>query len=174
MKIIKSSSVDWINSNDIDSQSVQWIPIFTIQFDIDYKRTFGLTSNGLWMNLIVMGESEKINVAQKNDFLSIITVLEKDRKYIESLLVDGLKSNTDGGYTKDIFPFLDVMKYAIKTHGGSWANKAINWLKQEEFDDELCVITEKIIVEKLMDQKTRHYLFKLMKRYERTKKADNI
>jgi hypothetical protein len=167
--IIKHNSVDWLVSEDLDSRQIMWLPIFTIEFDKDYKRTFGLTSDGYWLNHIVMGTDEKIHVCkEKSEYLGLITVLQKDRNEIEKLVRDGLDKYTIGEYSIEIFPFRNIIKFALQTFwfGGFWPDRALTWLRLEDFDEELCQITKKIITEKGLDQKGRHYLFKLMRRYE--------
>ena len=173
MKIRKKKSVNWSIAVHDELGRFDWIPIFSIQFSDDYTRNFGLTSDGHWVNEIIMGESINYSITKnKSQYLWIITVLEKERNYIENILTSGLEKNTDGGYTKEIFPFLDLIKFALWNDRGSWAKKALKWLRQEEFDEELSGITKDFVDKKLMDQTTRHHLFKMMKRYERSK-ADN-
>ena len=173
MKIRKKDSIKWTITKHHELGRFEWIPVFTISFSDDYQRTFGLTSEGHWMNEILMGDSLSYSIAKdRSQYLWIITVFEKERTYIEDILKIGLDKNTEGGYTKDIFPFLDLIKFALWTDRGSWAKKGLKWLRQEEFDDELCQITKDFVEEKLMDQETRHHLFKMMKKYERSK-ADN-
>nr|WKN38241.1 hypothetical protein K4G66_05945 [Tunicatimonas sp. TK19036] len=169
--IVKHDSVDWIVSEDLDSKNIIWLPIFTIEFDKDYKRIFGLTSEGYWMNLIIRDKDEMITVSRnKREYLGIITALHKDRDELEKLVKEGLDKYTSGNYSIDIFPFVDLIKFAFQDFGfgGFWADRALDWLRQEDLDQELCLLIKEIIDKKGMDQKSRHYLFKLMKRYERS------
>ena len=116
-----------------------------------------------------MSESRNYSITKnKNQYLNIITVLEKERDYIEDILTNGLEKNTNGEYSKEVFPFLDLIKFALSTDKGFWAEKALKWLRQEEFDEELCQITKDFVDKKLMNQATRHHLFKMMNRYERS------
>ena len=170
-KIIKQSSVDWIISESVDSEKVKWIPIFEIEFNKRYHRVFGLTSDGFWMNEIIMEDRKQISVVyNKSEYIGIITVLEKDRTYVEKLLIEGLSRNTAGNYTINIFPFVDLIKYALEFGSGYWSGLAISWLRQEDFDNAFCDLSNEIVSKKKLDQKSRHKLFKLQKRFERLQK----
>ena len=171
-KIIKHNSIDWNSSTDLESIEIKWIPIFSLEFREDYSRIFGLTSDGYWMNKVFIGGNETISVVrEKSEYIGLITVFEKDRTFIERNLLEGLKENTAGNYSLAIFPFLDLIKYALSEPNLYWATLASNWLKQEEIDEELCEIIFEIVDQKRFNQNLRHHLFKLMKRYEQSKKS---
>ena len=110
----KHKTANWINSINSKLETITWIPIFTIEFDNDYKRIFGLCKDGNWITQVIQNGTETISlVRNKNEYIKIITVLEKDRLEMEKSLLAGLKSNTNGTYTIDVFPFLDLIKYAL-------------------------------------------------------------
>ncbi len=166
-KIEKHTNIEWTISLDSNSKEIKWIPIFSLDFNNDYQQIFGLTSDGKWMNHLTQFNKQTIAVAHnQKEYLKIITALQKERSEIEEKLLDGLKKNTNGSYKIDIFPFLNLIKYALIGDSNYWAKRAISWLKQEEFDHELSIIAEKIITEKRLDQSARHQLFKLWKRFE--------
>jgi len=117
---------------------------------------------------IVRENSYQINIIkEKSEYLGLITVLEKDRNDIEQLVLEGFRRSFDGDEV-DVFPFVDLIKFAIDKDRGYWALKAVNWLRQDDFDNELCEIVKDIINKKNLDQKSRHLIFKMMKRYDRT------
>jgi len=166
-KFKKKSKIDWVSSEYQDDQ-IYWFPVFTVEFNPNYKRVFGLTSDGFWMCKIVREDSYQINIIkEKPEYLSLITVLEKDRNDIEQLVLEGFRRGFDGDEV-DVFPFVDLIKFAIDKDRGYWALKAVNWLRQDDFDNELCEIVKDIINKKNLDQKSRHLIFKMMKRYDRT------
>ncbi len=166
-KIEKHINVEWSITLNSNSEEIKWIPIFCLDFDHDYKRTFGLTSDGKWTNLSPRLHRQTITVVHdQKEYLKIITALQKERPEIEEKLLEGLKKNTNGSYNVHIFPFLDLIKYALKGDSNYWAKRAVSWLRQEEFDHELSLIAKKIITEKKLDQSARHQLFRLMKRFE--------
>lgn len=162
---------DWVQILDSSNNTcLNWVPIFEIAFDINYSRVFGITSDGFWMNLIVIGESKKVSIQHSHDvFLNLITVLQKERKDIEALLENGLEEQLKGRHNLNLFPFKLIMAYAIERGSGFWAKRAVHWLKQEDFNQDFCRITKHIIQEKRLDQQSRHKLFRLMKRYERSR-----
>ena len=161
---------DWIKSLDSDSNNIKWIPLFTVEFDENYKRTFGLTYNGNWMNQIIQSGKETIAVVKnKKEFIKIIAVLEIERSVIEKKLLEGLKINTDTKYNIHIFPFTNLIKYALQDGPIYWVKHAISWLKPDEFDQELYTISNRIISEKKLDQGARHDLFKLVKAFEKSR-----
>ena len=162
-----SHDFDWIIGKTNDNVQVKWIPVCIVEFDPGYKRIIGLSSDGVWLNTFELPRSQKLSLIRKReDCYYIMAILDKERFEIESLIKQGITANNLPPSIYNTFPFVEILKFCLANYGGHWSYRAATWLTQEDFDDELTNIVETIIREKQLDQKTRHYLFALMKKYK--------
>ena len=162
-----SHDFDWIIGETTDNVQVKWIPICIVGFDPAYKRIIGLSSDGVWLNTFELPRSQKLSLIRKReDCYYIMAILDKKRLEIESLIKQGIAANNLPPAIYNTFPIVEILKFCLANDGGHWSYRAATWLTQEDFDDELTNIVDTIISEKQLDQKTRHYLFALMKKYK--------
>lgn len=159
-----SHDIDWIIGKTKENVQIKWIPICIVDFGENYKRVIGLSSDGVWLNTFELPRSQNLSlIRQREDCYFMMAILDKERTEIENLLKQGIASRNLKCTIYNTFPFVDILKFCLANDGGHWSYRAVAWLRQEEFDDELTGIVKTIINEKQLDQKTRHYLFALMK-----------
>lgn len=166
-----NSENNWEIGIENSQSNIRWIPIATVEFTPDYKRRIGISEHGVWVNTIERGTpgNHLSLVVNCKDCYTIMAILEKERAEIEDLIKKGLEQNhlrEDLFYT---FPFKELIKFTLVSSSNYWGLKAISWIREGEFDEELVEISNRIIEEKKLDQKSRHYLFKLVQRFKKEK-----
>ena len=147
----------------------KWVTICPLEFSATYQRTIGLSENGIW----VQKDNRDINndiylIETRNDCYYLLTVLEFDRLKIENWLMNGLETAGLPIELINTFPFKELIKYTLTSGTPYWQGLAIKWLRQEDFDNEFRNISISIIERKELDQKSRHQLFRMKKRYEKS------
>lgn len=150
-----------------DKSQVGWIPICIIEFSPDYKRIIGLSDNGIWVIAVDEPIYKLDLIKNRADCYFMITILTKGRNEVEQLLQEGIRTSGLNPNIFKSFPFKELIKHSLLNGSAYWSSKGIDWLNQDDFDDEFVQIAQYIIEEKLLNQKYRHTLFRLMKRYER-------
>ncbi|HEY4788700.1 MAG TPA: hypothetical protein VIH57_21765 [Bacteroidales bacterium] len=164
-----NSKIDWKLGKNKDNAIVEWIPICSVIFSDGHKRIIGLSKDGFWINVFESPRTENLFVIKnREDCYYIMAIIDKERIEIESSIEKGLDLNDLSIKLIDTFPFKEIIKYSLII-GRHWGIKATKWIRQKEFDEELCNITRMIIEKKELDQRSRHDLFKMMNRFEKQK-----
>ncbi|WP_338813342.1 hypothetical protein V9L05_18415 [Bernardetia sp. Wsw4-3y2] len=164
-----NSKIDWKLGTTINDVTIEWIPICSVAFGDDYKRIIGLTKEEFWINGFEPPRTEGLYIIKnREDCYHIMAIIDKERIEIEELVKNGLKLNGMLVENFNTFPIKEIIKFSL-TSTRHWGIRAATWIRQEEFDEELCDITRMIIEKKELDQRSRHDLFKMMKRFEKQK-----
>lgn len=140
---------------------LDWTPIF----DQDKSGYYaGVDKNGKWY----ADTAEGLKSLEEGGCLGILGILEVKREEFDRYLTKKIQQSNlpSDGTVSELASKIVHLSFGISTY---WAELGIEWLKENEMNEDVESQLNKLIENKMYSQKFRHKAFAKVKRFERNK-----
>ena len=151
-----------------ESLKINWIVLISYKESDGEDKKIGITASGNW--IVEVGPKTEL-LDRPSSFLFCLTVLEQPLSFTLEYLgktFGGLLSSMNLT-AKVIFPFVQIIRYSLRSGQNYWMNLGLEWYKYLEISEEKLLEEELkyIVNEKKGSQRVRHQAQKELVKFKK-------